>query len=131
MSHTQVCTPESKEECTTTYEEKCKVTYAKGKECEQIPHKHCKYVQVKTTIIKMLLKKGKLFFVRFHDVRNLPTRSARKVMRISARKHQRRLERKLPSTDAPGLREAFMMTQGAELGRFCLFLLLGILFVID
>ena len=51
----QVCVSHSKEECHTTYEEVCKPVYHKptyqtaahnGKECEQVPKKECKYVQV-------------------------------------------------------------------------------------
>ena len=42
----QVCKPESKEQCETKYEENCKVTYATGKQCQKVPKKECKYVQV-------------------------------------------------------------------------------------
>ena len=51
----QVCVSHSKEECHTTYEEVCKPVYHKptyqtaahnGKQCEQVPKKECKYVQV-------------------------------------------------------------------------------------
>ena len=50
-----MCVSHSKEECQTTYEEVCKPVYHKptyqtaahnGKECEQVPKKECKYVQV-------------------------------------------------------------------------------------
>ena len=42
----QVCVPQSKEQCETKYEEDCKVTYASGKQCQKVPKKECKYVQV-------------------------------------------------------------------------------------
>ena len=54
----QVCVSHSKEECHTTYEEVCKPVYHKptyqtaahnGKQCEQVPKKECKYVQVNNT----------------------------------------------------------------------------------
>ena len=90
-----MCTPESKEECTTTYEEKCTVTYAHGKQCEKIPHKHCKYVQVNTNKKETKAPNlSNIFFLRFQDVKNHLTRSARKALRISARKLPRRLGRR-------------------------------------
>ena len=111
----QVCTPESKEECTTTYEEKCTVTYAYGKQCEKIPKKHCKYVQVrKTQWLCKILELCNFCCCRFQDVRKPLTRSVKRVMRINARKLLRRLERRWPSTGAPGLREPSQMTHGAE-----------------
>ena len=87
----QVCVSHSKEECHTTYEEVCKPVYHKptyqtaahnGKECEQVPKKECKYVQVNnnndstghmTTLLSSSASKSSIR--RFVITKKAPTRA--------------------------------------------------------
>ena len=55
--------------------------------------------------------------LRYQDVLRLPMRSVRKDMKTSARKLQRKLERKLLNTDVPGLRDTSLMMPGANVIR--------------
>ena len=60
------------------------MTYATGKQCEKVPKKECKYVQVFVTFIVEL---GIPMFLlkRFQSVAQFLTRSVKRAMKINAR----------------------------------------------
>ena len=94
-----------------TYEESCSVNYASGKQCQKIPKKDCKYVQVCSLKSRIDINS---IIDRFPSANRCLMRNVKRVMRTSARRHQDKLQTRSQDTDVSGPREHSLMIKDVE-----------------